>query len=65
MIEIEIQKISLIMETIKKEKTFDAVKMMRDIGGGVSAETQNMTFAELKEHIQHKIKDGKLKPVGQ
>ncbi len=52
------------METIKKEKTFDAVKMMRDIRDKVSSETQNMTFAELKEYIQTKIKESKLKPVG-
>jgi hypothetical protein len=53
------------METIKKEKTFDAVKMMRDIRDKVSSETQNMTFAELKEYIQIKIKQSKLKPIGQ
>ena len=53
------------MGTIKKEKTFDAVKMMRDIRDKVSSETQNMTFAELKEYIQIKIKESKLKPVGQ
>ena len=53
------------METIKKEKTFDAVKMMRDIREKVSAETQNMNFAELKEYIQTKIKESKLKPLGQ
>jgi hypothetical protein len=53
------------METIKKEKTFDAVKMMRDIRDKVSSETQNMTFAELKEYIQTKIKESKLKPLGQ
>ncbi len=53
------------METIKKEKTFDAVKMMRDIRDKVSSETQNMTFAELKEYIQTKIKESNLKPVGQ
>ncbi len=53
------------METIKKEKTFDSVKMMRDIREKISAETQNMTFAELKEYIQTKIKESKLKPVGQ
>ena len=53
------------METIKKEKTFDAVKMMRDIRDKVSSETQNMTFAELKEYIQKKIKESNLKPVGQ
>ncbi len=53
------------MEAIKKEKTFDAVKMVRDIRDKVSSETQNMTFAELKEYIQTKIKESKLKPVGQ
>jgi len=53
------------MKTIKKEKTFDAVKMMRDIRDKVSSETQNMTFEELKEYIQTKIKESKLKPVGQ
>jgi hypothetical protein len=53
------------METIKKEKTFDAVKMMRDIRDKVSAETQNMTFAELKAYIQAKLKESKLKPIGE
>jgi len=53
------------METIKKEKTFDAVKMMRDIRNKISAETQNMTFAELKAYMKEKMKESKLKPVGQ
>lgn len=53
------------MEKIKKEKTFDAVKMMRDIRDKVNSETQNMSFAELKEYIQTKVKESKLKPVGQ
>ncbi len=53
------------MKTTKKEKTFDAVKMMRDIRDKVSAETQDMTFAELKNYIQTKIQEGKLKPIGQ
>ncbi len=52
------------METIKKEKTFDAVKMMRNIRDKVSAETQNMTFTELKEYIQNKIKESNIRPVG-
>ncbi len=52
------------METIKKEKTFDAVKMMREIRDKVSSETQNMTFTEFKEYIQKKLKESKLKPVG-
>ncbi|WP_295650785.1 hypothetical protein [uncultured Mucilaginibacter sp.] len=49
------------METIKKEKTFDAVKMMRDIRDKISLETQDMTFSELKEYIQSQIKQGKAK----
>jgi hypothetical protein len=53
------------METIKKDKTFDAVKMMRDIRDKISAETQNMTFAELKAYMKDKMKESKLKPVGQ
>ena len=52
------------METIKKEKTFDAVKMMRDIRDKISSETQNMTFAELKKYMQTKIQESKLKPIG-
>jgi hypothetical protein len=52
------------METIKKEKTFDAVKMMRDIRDKISSETQNMTFAELKNYMQTKMKESKLKPIG-
>lgn len=35
------------METTKKEKTFDAVKMMREIRDKISQEKENMTF----EHI--------------
>jgi len=53
------------METIKKDKIFDAVKMMRDIRDKISAETQNMTFAELKAYMKEKMKESKLKPVGQ
>ena len=44
------------METIKKEKTFDAVKMMREIRDKISYETQNMTFQDLKAYMQKKIK---------
>lgn len=32
------------MKTIKKEKTFDAVKMMREIRDKISVETQDMSF---------------------
>ena len=53
------------METIKKEKTYDAVKMMREIRDKITAETQNMTFAELKAYIQKQLEESKLKAVGQ
>ena len=53
------------METIKKEKTFDAVKMMRETRNKISAETQNMTFEELKAYIKKQLTDNKTKLVGQ
>ena len=53
------------METTKKEKQFDAVKMMREIRDKISAETQNMTFEELKAYIKQKLTEKKVKLVGQ
>ena len=53
------------METTKKEKQFDAVKMMRDIRDKISSETQNMTFDELNAYIKQKLADDKTKLVGQ
>ncbi len=49
----------------KKEKSFDAVKMMREIRDIISLETQNMTFEELKKYIDSRIKASGLKPIGQ
>lgn len=49
----------------KKEKSFDAVKMMREMRDKISSETQNMTFEELKKYIDSRIKTGGLKPIGQ
>ena len=53
------------METTKKEKQFDAVKMMRDIRDKISHETQNMTFDELKAYIKQQLADSKTKLIGQ
>ena len=53
------------METIKKEKTFDAVKMMREIRNKISAETQDMTFDELKLYIKKRLSESKTKLVRQ
>ena len=53
------------METIKKEKKFDSVQMMREIRDKISSETQNMTFDELKAYIKKKLNDSKNKLVGE
>jgi CO dehydrogenase/acetyl-CoA synthase beta subunit len=39
--------------------------MMRDIRDKISAETQNMTFDELKAYIKEKLAENKTKLVGQ
>jgi CO dehydrogenase/acetyl-CoA synthase beta subunit len=53
------------METTKKEKQFDAVKMMRDIRDKISSETENMTFEELKAYIKKQLTESKTKLIGQ
>ena len=53
------------MGTTKKEKAFDAVKMMRDIRDKISSDTQNMTFGELKAYIKKQLEDNKTKLVGE
>ncbi|HXH99073.1 MAG TPA: hypothetical protein VNI52_02305 [Sphingobacteriaceae bacterium] len=53
------------METIKREKEFDAVIMMREIREKISSETQNMTFEQLKEYIKSKLAQSNDKLVGQ
>ena len=52
------------METKYKTKTFDAVKMMRDIRDKISEETQNMTLEQLKKYIAERLKNSNLKTVG-
>lgn len=53
------------MKTNRKEKTFDAVKMMRDIRDKISQETQNMTYEQLKAYIKAKLTENNTKLVGQ
>lgn len=48
------------MQTINKNKTFDAVKMMRDIRDKVNNETQNMSLADLKLYIQKVLRKASL-----
>jgi hypothetical protein len=52
------------MRTIK-EKTFDAVKMMRESRDKISRETQNMTLLELKAYINARLAESGAKKVGQ
>ena len=49
----------------KNEKSFDSVKMMREIRDKISIETLNMTFEELKAYIKQQLEDSKTKLVGQ
>jgi hypothetical protein len=53
------------MNTNMKTKSFDAVKMMREIRDKISSETANMSYEELKNYIDLKLKKSKLKPIGQ
>lgn len=53
------------MEKTKKEKTFDAVTMMREIRDKISLETQDMTFEELKAYIKTQLDQSNAKLVGQ
>jgi len=43
------------MKTNKKEKPFDAVKMMREIRNSISLETKDMSFEELRNYIDEKL----------
>ena len=52
------------METKEKVKTFDAVKMMRDIRDKISNDTQNMTLEQLKKYIADRLKNSDLKTIG-
>ncbi|MFN3344479.1 MAG: hypothetical protein ACK412_02390 [Chloroherpetonaceae bacterium] len=54
------------METTnKREKIFDAVRMMREIRDKISRETQGMTFEELKAYINSQLTETNAKRVAQ
>jgi len=48
------------MKTNKKEKTYDAVKMMWEIRDKISVETQNMSFEEFRLYIERRLKKAPL-----
>ena len=52
------------METKNKNKTFDSVKMMREIRDKISDETQGMTLDQLKKYIAERLPKSKLKTIG-
>jgi len=47
--------------TKKKEKAFDAVKMMRDIRDELSREMMNMTHDQQKAYIKKLLEQGPVK----
>lgn len=47
----------------KKEKTYDAVKMMRLIRDKISAETQNMTYDEFNSYMEKRLRNRRLKII--
>ena len=53
------------MKTNKKEKSFDAVKMMREVRTKISEETKNMSFEQLKEYIKLKLAQKNVKLIGE
>jgi CO dehydrogenase/acetyl-CoA synthase beta subunit len=52
------------MKTKEKVKSFDSVKMMREIRDKISSETQNMTLDELNKYIENRISSSGFKPIG-
>jgi len=48
-------------KTIKKEITFDAIKVMRAIRDKVSLEIMNMTYEEERAYLDKLIADGHKK----
>jgi len=53
------------MKTKQKEKSFDAVKMIREAWNKITPETQNMKLEDLKKYIDNQLKKSGLKPIGQ
>ena len=53
------KKLYIMKPTNKKEKTFDTVKVFREIKEIIAKETEKMTFAEFKEYLNK----NKLQPA--
>ena len=48
---VHLKKLYIMKTTNKKEKTFDTVKVFREIKEKVAKETEKMTFKEFKEYL--------------
>lgn len=49
---------------VNKEKSFDAVKMMREIRDKISLDTKNMSFEDLKEFIKMQLSKNNTRLIG-
>ncbi len=45
--------------------SLDAVKIQREIRKKISSETENMSYEELLEYIEQRVKKAGTKPIGQ
>ena len=45
------------MKTVKEKKEKSTLEQLREIRDKVSAETQNMTFVELKRYIEYQLQE--------
>jgi hypothetical protein len=48
------------MKTNNRKKTYDAVKMMREIRDKISIETQNMSFEQFKVYMEKRLNKAPL-----
>ncbi|UYZ64195.1 hypothetical protein [Hymenobacter weizhouensis] len=51
------------MKAAKPAKTFDAVEMMRTIRENITRETEYMSFQELQQYMQQKLKASGFHPT--
>lgn len=45
------KKLYMMKKKVKKEKTFDTIKVFREIKEKIAKETEKMTFQEFKEYL--------------
>jgi hypothetical protein len=55
------KKLSIMKKTDKKEKSFDAIKVMREIRDKISLEIMNMTYEEERAYLDKLLAAGHKK----